>query len=194
MAMLVFFLALAICVPVTLAMWWWIAAPVDRAAKERKCPGQLMLIDLFGLFTLLQLMLSPVFHSFGGRTGRPQDNDNSTYWPFCIPIAFVAALIWWTTVQAMSRAGVRRAWHRIFFGVVIYPITIVGSFGQIFLAFVLAQWIDAGDTSDVPSPIWPLAAEAALVVAWYFCGRFSRHMLAAALADQTRGAGPPTPP
>ena len=119
----------------------WVFRPLDKAAKGRHCPTQFTIVDFFCLFFIVQAPTA-LIHSktFAKEAGAAVYLLDGFVWICC-------GLIWWKSVEVMSRAGIRRPWHRIVFLTVVFPVTLVASLATPILPFVFLASLDGG-TSD----------------------------------------------
>lgn len=100
----------------------WTLEPVNRAARNRRAPVQFMLVDFLCLVVLLQLALALV-HAFFSTRDIP-----TAGWFFAYGAAWFAfGLMWWLSVQTLSRAGIRHAWRRAVFLAFVVPLTVYAS-------------------------------------------------------------------
>jgi hypothetical protein len=103
----------------------WVLAPLDRAAKNRRCPIQFTLGDLFCLSIQFQLALAGpalIFpHVYVGEKNVAMAG---------LFVAFIAAFVlpaWWIGVRTLSRAGVQGALARAVLMTVVVPFGFVCS-------------------------------------------------------------------
>jgi len=92
----------------------WVLRPIHRAARSRRAPAQLALIDFLCLIFLAQLPMA-VIGWFGG-TFNPRGT-----WVLYVFGWVACGLLWWVAVRLLSRAGVRQARRRAVFQVFVLP-------------------------------------------------------------------------
>jgi hypothetical protein len=150
----------------------WLWEPLDRAAKDRNCPPQFTLADIFCLFLWLQLALGAVHWEARGREAS---------WPWLIGIdailSFWIATAWWSLVRKMSRAGIRATRHRCLVLLTLAPVTGLG-------CLVMAVPIAAFDMFTTQSYIfWDVCSLLSITPfagGVYAIGRFIRAAVASA--------------
>jgi hypothetical protein len=155
----------AILAGVGLTIWaslYWVIAPLNRAAKNRRLPIQFGLADLLCLFVLVQLPVGAVHwvmlcvHVRSGEL------------TFEIMVGVMAALLWWNCTRMLSRAGVHTVWQRCVVLTVVLPGIITGPVAAIVLPLA------ALDRSDG----WALLALVIVIAILYALGRFTRAIVA----------------
>lgn len=171
-------LFLSSVVLVTIVAALWIVKPVDRQAKRRELPIQYALSDIFCLFLLIQGSAAAIYGvaSWLGPSWRDSDSllvPNVLAW-------LVLSLIWWACVRVLSRAGIACRSHRAIFLVVVVPTTLIGPF--IFWGLLLGLQF-ACETRTLSAGLALLTSLLAIVAGMYACGRFTRRMVAEALAQ-----------
>jgi hypothetical protein len=157
---------------------YWILRPIDRAAKDRRHPYQFTLADFACLFFLVQLSIAPGHFLFG------EEQPQFVY--VVVAYGWVASgLMWWFGVQRLSRAGVRKAWHRVIFLALVMPATLCGALGvPAMVVLTIAVMMDEGVATlpggkMISGVAVPAAVAGALAVLWG-CARFTRRIVAAA--------------
>ncbi len=119
----------------------WVLGPLDRAAKNRWYPVQFSLADFLCLFILVDL-------SLGGIHSCVPKGDGVMGGAIAVDavVVVLAALVWWTGVRTLSRAGIHGTWRRGFVLVVVIPVGYAGSFIIGLLPwFIIGHWFDNGD-------------------------------------------------
>ena len=119
----------SLCPVIVVGLGIWVFRPLDRAAKDRLCPTQFTIVDFFCLFFIVQAPTA-LIHSktFAKEAGAAVYVLDGFVWICC-------GLIWWKSVEVMSRAGIHRPWHRIVFLTVVFPVTLVASIATPILPF-----------------------------------------------------------
>jgi len=160
----------AVLVTVIVLSGKWTLRPLDQAAKGSTRPPQFTLVDFFCLFLLIQLPTG-LIHGW-----LP---DYSAIWGLDAFAWGACGMMWWISVRTLSRAGVQNPWHRGIFLVLALPVAYFGSIVAGALPVVLFALVVEGHEHG--RTIGLLAAiEAALCVALYACGWFTRRIVAAA--------------
>jgi hypothetical protein len=153
----------------------WTLGPLDRAAKDRRYPIQFSLADLLCLFVLVQLPIGAVHcvpHGQGVR-GVMVVVD--------VVLAAVAAVVWWTGVRTLSRAGIHVVWQRCLLLSVVLPSAVVGSFAGVGLP---AAAIACFSSREPEWGGWLLAMEIPLFAILYGLGRFTRAVVASSRIEE----------
>ncbi len=114
----IFFLLLFIFLPVIFA--GWVLHTIDKASKLRKRPVKIYLVDFFSLVFLVQLPMAIVFQT----PNRDEGGAIFAAGVFCV----LMALVWWTTIKSVSRAGISSVSERACISLIVIPMTFVGSF------------------------------------------------------------------
>lgn len=145
----------------------WILGPVDRAAARARCAAQFTMADFFCLLFLLQLPIGAI-HSL-----MPAEAAGACA-VLDVLVGIAGSLIWWTSVQSLLRAGVRRMRHRLIFQMAVLPLAYYGTIG-----FTLTLIAIAGTASDGEPRLLGLllTIAIALVGALVASARFTRRML-----------------
>ncbi len=121
-------------VAMQIAVGIWVFRPVDQAAKDREHPTQFTIIDFFCLIFVIQVSMAVVHWLLGSR----RDDEMAIVYIFDVFSWFACCTLWMKSVQLMSRAGIERPLHRVFFLAFIIPGTLVSSMGlPVVLLFIL---------------------------------------------------------
>ena len=136
----------------------WVLRPIHRAARSRRAPAQLALIDFLCLIFLAQLPMA-VIGWFGG-TFNPRGT-----WVLYVFGWVACGLLWWVAVRLLSRAGVRQARRRAVFQVFVLPATVFGVIVVPVLTVVLLGLAARGLTDREDA--WRLAVAAAVDLALF---------------------------
>ena len=160
----------------------WILGPLDCAANGKTLPTQFTMLDFLSLIFLFQLPMAAVHWWLGGIEIDPRGpgENNATIlmldgfgWISC-------GLMWWLSVGTLSRARIQNTWHRAIFLAFVLPVTYFGT-----LAFVAASFMFFVLAAN-GQPVWEfgvaLLIAMSLMFAFYLSSRFTRYMVAAALA------------
>jgi hypothetical protein len=156
---LIMFAVLAACACAIWGSFRWVLEPLDRAAKNRRCPFQFGLADLLCLFVLVQLPIGIVHRVTQGC-------DFIAVVVLDITMGTVTTLLWWTGVMLLSRAGVYLVWRRCIVLAVVLPCMIIANI----LPFVALA----------PNHRLWLLALIPIVGLLYALGRFTRTIVASA--------------
>ena len=93
---------------------------LDVAAKKRKAPVKVWLVDFFTLLFLVQLPLAFVVKNLGINVrGRAA---------VAVGLCLVAMLVWWGTVKTISGAGITKVFWRSAISLFAFPMAYLGSF------------------------------------------------------------------
>ncbi|MBN2475780.1 MAG: hypothetical protein JXB62_14305 [Pirellulales bacterium] len=169
----------------------WVLEPINRAGRQRHAPLQFMLVDYLCLFVLFQLALALV-HAF--PSGQFTEVAGRLFAYGAAWFAF--GVMWWLSVQTLSRAGVRNAWRRAVFLACIVPLTVFASLAAVassvspvvaaHMAFV------AGRASAWTPGILLTIAVASFLILWG-CRCLTKWVVAAPaiLNAETPAPGPP---
>ncbi|MBN2475151.1 MAG: hypothetical protein JXB62_11120 [Pirellulales bacterium] len=171
----------------------WILRPLDRAARSRQCPTQFSIADFLSLFVLVHLVtaLAEAARAGVSEFGLSLALLYAYCWISC-------GTAWWMSVRTLSRAGVRHTWHRAVFLVLVLPMTFFGSIAAPGLVLALVAVVAAGVIGQWEH--WVLhtfllcLAECGVVFALWLAGRFTRRMMAAAVAGPHNTTDPKNPP
>jgi hypothetical protein len=151
----------------------WVLGPLDQAAKKRRHPVQFSLADLLCLFILVDLPM-------GGIQCLVPEGDRVTGGVIAadVVVAGLAALVWWTGVRTLSRAGIHGTWQRSFVLAIVIPAGYAGPFIIGCLPFVIiGVWL--GD-HNFPLAMKLTVAEIATGGTVYGLGRITRAVVASA--------------
>ncbi|MCX7428249.1 MAG: hypothetical protein NTW96_21800 [Planctomycetia bacterium] len=171
LAMLAMF---ALLVEIIVGLGIWVFRPLDNAAKGRRCPTQFTVVDFLCLFFIVQAPTA-LIHSKTFADGAGVYWLDGFVWICC-------GLIWWKSVEVMSRAGIRRPWHRIVFLTVVFPVTVVASIATPILPFAFFASLDGPSiVALIVVGVGFAAAGGLMFSAW-----FTRRMVAAAAPAQAR--------
>ncbi len=151
----------------------WVLGPLDQAARNRWYPVQFSLADFLCLFILVDLPMGGIHccvPNGDGVTGGVIAAD--------ILVVVLAALVWWTGVRTLSRAGIHGTWQRGFVLAVVLP---VGYAGSIIIGclpfFIIGLWQENGNS---PLAMKLTTAEIATCGAIYILGHITRAVVASA--------------
>jgi hypothetical protein len=151
----------------------WVLGPLDQAARNRWHPVQFSLADFLCLFILVDLPMGGIHCCVpkgDGVMGGVIAAD--------VVVAVLAALVWWTGVRTLSRAGIHGTWRRGFVLAVVIPVGYAGSFIIGCLPFfIIGLWLDNGNS---PSAMKLTVAEIATGGALYGLGHITRAVVASA--------------
>jgi hypothetical protein len=173
LAMLAMF---ALLVEIILGLGIWVFRPLDNAAKGRRCPTQFTVVDFLCLFFITQVPTALIHsNTFTKEAGSAVYLLDGFVWICC-------GLVWWKSVEVMSRAGIYRPWHRIVFLTVVFPVTLVASSAAPILPFVFLASLYGGPPTV---PLIIAASGFAAVGGLEFSAWFTRRMVAAATPAQT---------
>ncbi len=118
----VFLFVFAVALPLVFA--GAILRYIDRAARLKNRPVKVHTVDFFSLIFLVQIPMAIAIQV---------ENRGDQAGPILASIGFGAmmALIWWTTIKAVSRAGIDKFAYRFWISLLVIPMTYVGSFAII---------------------------------------------------------------
>ena len=97
----------------------WVTGPVYQSARERRFPIQFTIVDFLCLFVVMQAPMA-LIHSV-------HDLPEGARWTADIFLWVFGGLLWFTGVENLSRAGVRRPWPRIIYLMAVLPFAVLGS-------------------------------------------------------------------
>jgi hypothetical protein len=141
--------AIAVGVSLVGAVGTWIVGPMDKAARNIRAPTQFYVTDAFGLALLLQLAtLVPAWMIRNSMEATASFFVGALLWG-------ATAVIWWASIGAMSRAGVRKLSKRFVFSVVVLPLALGCIMGPIIITGLLVGAV--GRIAEHPAE-WPSAA------------------------------------
>jgi hypothetical protein len=164
--------------------------PVELAAQQRELPPQYSIADFLCLFFLIQLPMALVHGYFRGEGSRFVVNELERAGPWILDAFawFACGMMWWLSVRALSRAGIRNPWSRAIFLVVVVPVALVGALGIPIVSIAIV----AGLGSLAPLSLWGLVLlELVLVGAVFGSGKYTRRIVAAAAAPPEADRLPP---
>jgi hypothetical protein len=170
---------------VVYAIWRWILHPVDQAGKRLALPTQFTIVDFLCLFFLVQLPMAFIHYGdFGEAWGGRWLLDIFT-WLAC-------GSMWLVSVRTLSRAGVRKQWHRAVFLAFVLPVAVCSAIVVPCLtAVAVVMLLSNPPLDDLRWPVLALA-DAVLIAAVYVSGRFTRRIVdvptAADPADEAGGS------
>ncbi len=171
---------IAVPLAVLLVTWGctrWVLGPLERAGRHRPFSMQFSLADLLCLFVVLQFPLGIMHWVMRGR------RVDETVLAVDLAVAVVAAIVWWSGVRTLSRAGIRAPWHRCAMLTLVMPVTLVGSIAVVVLLVASASALANYENSP---GYWLLVAEVPLGGALYLLGRLTRAIVAAAEAPRLK--------
>jgi hypothetical protein len=155
-------------------IWWsavWVLGPLDQAAKNRWHPVQFSLADFLCLFILVDLPMGGI-HCFVPQGDREMGGVIAAD----VLVALLAALVWWTGVRTLSRAGIHGTWRRGFVLAVVIPAGYAGSFIVGCLPFfIIGLW-----NGNSPLAMKLTVAEVATGGALYGLGHITHGVVASA--------------
>jgi hypothetical protein len=117
---------------------------IDNAAKQRRQPVMIWLIDLFSLMFLVQLPLAILF--------RFEYEQRQPVVVAAALITGVMLLIWWATTRTVSKAGISRVSDRAWIALLVIPMTYLGSFAIVVIGGCLASSV-WGSSNDFNVPV-----------------------------------------
>jgi hypothetical protein len=151
----------------------WVLGPLDRAARRRSHPVQFSLADLLCLFILVDLPMGGI-HCLVPNGDRTPDGVIAAD----VVVTLVAALVWWTGVRTLSRAGIHGTWQRSFVLAVVIPAGYAGPFIIGCLpVFIIGLWLNDG---NLPLVMKLTVVEITTGGVVYSLGRITRAMVASA--------------
>ena len=179
-------LVLVVVLPVGWAIGNWVLGPIVRAGQKRRLPPQYSITDFLCLFLLIQMPMA-LIHGYAqpAQSGfSPGGGDRAYVWLLDGYVWLACGALWWGSVRALSRAGIRNPWSRGYFLLVVLPVTLVGTVvcccTPFWILFLLSQ--------DAPQSAWLVLAGMATPVAFFHCGRYTRRIVAAAAPPDEAGA------
>ncbi|HVX16254.1 MAG TPA: hypothetical protein VHC22_34025 [Pirellulales bacterium] len=147
-----------------------VLGPLDAAARHRRRPTQFTMADFLALMFLFQLPVALI------RLVIPYTTSGVG---LVYGFAWIASLLMWgTSVQTLSRAGIQTPWRRVVFLSAVLPIAYFGS-----VAFVATILFGAGavlfDGAARAMKGWPwlIAIGITMPFAFYWAARFVRSMV-----------------
>ena len=151
----------------------WVLGPLDQAARNRWHPVQFSLADFLCLFILVDLPMGGIHYCVpqgDGVTGGVIAAD--------VVVVVLAALVWWTGVRTLSRAGIMAPGGAGFVLAVVIPVGYAGSCIIGCLPFfIIGRWLDNGDS---PLAMKLTVAEIATGGVLYGLGHITRAVVASA--------------
>lgn len=160
-----------------IAVGVWILGPLDRAAGNGRSARQFTVADFLALVFLLQLPLGLIHARFAPPESR-------TVWLLDFFACGSVLALWLKSVGVLSRAGIRRSWHRGVFLTLVLPVAYAGLTPVVaILGIVLnGTLIDPGALDR--SQLGVLAAAlGGVIAAILVSARFTRHMVLVAAAE-----------
>ena len=96
---------------------------LDKAAKDRQQKVRVYVVDFFSLLFLMQIPMAIML----------QLPTQEKFLPAVVSCIFslIMALVWWTTIRTVSRAGIFRVADRVWISLLVIPMMYVGSFAMI---------------------------------------------------------------
>ncbi len=165
-------------VSIPLMIGIWIFRPVDRAAKDREHPTQFTILDFFCLFFIIQLAMAVIHWQFG----LGPDAQMEYVYIFDGFAWFACGALWMKSVQLMSRAGIKKPWHRVYFLAVIIPGTLVAAMATPALLSISVGMI--ANTASADEEVFSLPVMLAILAAippiLYVLAKSTRRIVAAA--------------
>jgi hypothetical protein len=118
---------------------YWILGPMHRATRASKLPTQFFVSDFIWLVAQLQIAVALVL-------ATPYEMGSFGWILLLAGLSACVVAMWWASVTALSRAGVRSPLRRGVFILVVVPIGTLGVVGTFFymasaffLLLILAQ-------------------------------------------------------
>lgn len=98
---------------------------LDRAAKAQRQTVKIYVVDFFSLLFLMQIPFAILM----------QQSNNDRLMAIAVSGVFslLMALVWWTTIRTVSKAGIVRVADRCWISLLVIPMMYVGSFAIIFI-------------------------------------------------------------
>ncbi|MBX9789604.1 MAG: hypothetical protein K2Y37_11875 [Pirellulales bacterium] len=113
------FLLVILSVPVTAVTARWVLAPMLRSVERQRVDRQYSVLDLayfFLMFSAASMLL---------RNFYLQSEGWEAIVAMMLVFPFVAA-VWWLSLSCLNGRGIRGAWRRAVFSVVVTPMAFVG--------------------------------------------------------------------
>lgn len=113
------FLLVILSVPVTAVTARWVLAPMLRSVERQRVDRQYSVLDLayfFLMFSAASMLL---------RNFYLQSEGWEAIVAMMLVFPFVAA-VWWLSLSCLNGRGIRGAWRRAVFSVVVTPVAFVG--------------------------------------------------------------------
>ncbi len=104
---------------------------LDKAAKARQRPVRYYLVDFFSLVFLIQIPFALIL--------QMPNRDNFAAALVAGFFGLMMALVWWTTIKTVSRAGIVRVADRSWISLLVIPMMYVGSFAIVGIAITLLR-------------------------------------------------------
>ena len=122
---------------------------IDIAARQRREPVRLYIVDFFSLIFFIQLPMAIALQT----ENREQGSAVAVAGIF----SALMALVWWTTVKTVSRAGISDSKTRAWISLLVIPMAYVGSFS------IIATGIGIGNSQDKQMTATLIAIEILLI-------------------------------
>jgi hypothetical protein len=151
-----------------LSCFQWSLGPLYRAARHRRDTGQFTIADFLCLFVLVQIAVG-IVHWIGGSSEGAVAAD-------VVVLAFVA-MLWWSCVRTLNRAGIRPTWHRCVVLVAVMPTATIGSVYSIVLALMVVAVLSEMSSATMTAFAWFLLGILPIAGAIYAAGRFTRKIV-----------------
>jgi hypothetical protein len=116
-----------ILIPVVFA--GFILRLLDKAAKARRRPVKIYIVDFFSLLFLMQIPLAIMM--------QLPNRDRVLSTVVSGVFSLLMALVWWTTIKTVSRAGIVQIADRCWISLLVIPMMYVGSFAIIAIALTI---------------------------------------------------------
>jgi len=182
-------LVLVVVVSVGWAVGNWVLGPIVRAGRVRRLPPQYSITDFLCLFLLIQMPMA-LIHGYlqPAQSDFLRGGDDRAYvWLLDGYVWLACGAMWWGSVRALSRAGIRNPWSRGYFLLVVLPVTLVGTgvccCTPFWILFVLFG-------ADAPNSAWFVLGAVAALVAVLHSGLYTRRIVAAAAPPDEAGSSP----
>ena len=113
------FLLVILSVPVTAVTARWVLAPMLRTVERQRVDRQYSVLDLayfFLMFSAASMLLRNIYLKSEG-------------WEAIVAMMLVfpfVAAVWWLSLSCLNGRGIRGAWRRAVFSVVVTPVAFVG--------------------------------------------------------------------
>jgi hypothetical protein len=143
----------------------WTMGPLYRAARHRRDTGQFTIADLLCLFVLVQITVG-VVHTVAGYGNGVIAAD--------VVLLAIIAMLWWSCVRTLNRAGVRPTRQRCVVIVVVLPTSAIASFSFVFFAFIVLAVLSEPTRGSMTALAWYLLGITLIAGAVYAAGRFTR--------------------
>jgi len=174
---------LVLLIPIVLVaaevgLTYWVLAPLEWTARWRAAPTQFTTLDFFALVFLLQLPLMLMLSLDADRTSM-------AFWVGCTYGWILLGLCWWYGVMRLSRAAVRKGWHRAIVLALVVPLGILAPATFVLLLAVGLVALINNSLADWIANWHLVAAGLALLAAMAVGRRLLQHVVRAAETVET---------